>query len=171
MLESGSIAPHFSLPDQDGRPRTLPELLRYGPLLVAFFPADFSSGCTRAACMIRDLHERMRELGLSVIGISPQGLDAHLELHTRLDLPFDFLSDPDRTVFGLYDLDGLLGFGVHRALYLIDSEGVIRDGVTTDLRLGQHEQFLHNALAVAVREQQRRRLSQESPDPDLPAVQ
>ncbi len=152
MLESGSIAPHFSLPDQDGRARALAELLDAGPLLLYFYPADFTPGGTREACAIRDLHPRIVDVGLRIFGISPQHSDSHRRFRAQHALPFNLLSDVGKSVIRLYDVDGPLGFGVRRATYLVDPDGVIRDGVLADLRIAQHEVFIRNALSVAERE-------------------
>jgi len=158
LLESGSIAPHFRLPDQDGRARALTDLLQPGPLLLYFYPADFTPGCTREACAIRDLHAGLVGLGLRIFGISPQSPDSHRRFRERHALPFDLLSDEDKAVIRLYDVDGPLGFGVRRATYLVDPDGVVRDGVLADLRIAQHETFIRNAMAVAERERSSGRL-------------
>jgi peroxiredoxin Q/BCP len=158
MLESGAIAPHFCLPDQDGRSRALAELLQTGPLLLYFYPANFTPGCTREACAVRDLHAGLVEAGLRILGISPQSADSHRRFRAHHALPFDLLCDVDKAVIRLYDVDGPLGFGVRRATYLIDPDGVIRDGVLADLRITQHETFIRNAMAVAERERRSGRL-------------
>jgi peroxiredoxin Q/BCP len=163
MLESGAIAPHFCLPDQDGRRRALGELLQDGALLLYFYPADFTPGCTSEACAIRDLHGGMVELGLRIFGISPQSADSHRRFRERNALPFDLLSDLDKTVIRLYDVDGPLGFGVRRATYLLDPDGVIRDAVLADLRIAQHEVFIRHAMAVAERERRSGRLASAAP--------
>ncbi len=158
MLESGSIAPHFALPDQDGRTRALGDLLQPGPLLLYFYPADFTPGCTREACAIRDLHGGLVDLGLRIFGVSPQSPDSHRRFRQQHALPFDLLCDEDKAVIRLYDVDGPLGFGVRRATYLVDPDGVIRDAVLADLRIAQHETFIRNAMAVAERERRSGRL-------------
>lgn len=158
MLESGSIAPHFALPDQEDRTRALGDLLQPGPLLLYFYPADFTPGCTREACAIRDLHTGLVEFGLRIFGISPQSPDSHRRFRERHALPFDLLCDESKAVIRLYDVDGPLGFGVRRATYLVDPDGVIRDAVLADLRIAQHETFIRNAMAVVERERSSGRL-------------
>lgn len=152
MLESGSIAPPFCLPDQDGQPRALADWLRTGPVILYFYPADFTPGCTREACMIRDLHGRLAALGLRIVGISPQDADSHRRFRERHQLPFDLLCDVGKTVARLYEVEGPFGLGVRRATFLIDPDGVVRDGVLADLRIGRHEEFIRNALSVAERD-------------------
>ena len=63
MLPLGGRAPEFTLPDQDEQSVSLSNLLRRGPLLLYFYPADFTPGCTREACMMRDLHEELTRRG------------------------------------------------------------------------------------------------------------
>src|SRR5436305_14164963 len=77
MLATGGRAPEFTLPDQDGQSVSLSTLLRYGALILYFYPADFTPGCTREACSIRDLHAEIQEAGLSVAGVRPQGPESH----------------------------------------------------------------------------------------------
>ncbi|MGH8403634.1 MAG: peroxiredoxin, partial [Gammaproteobacteria bacterium] len=72
MLNPGDIAPDFELPDQDGEPVHLAGLLAHGPVLLYFYPADFTPVCTREACTFRDLLPAMVRKGVTLIGISPQ---------------------------------------------------------------------------------------------------
>ena len=84
MLEIGTRAPEFTLPDQDGRDTSLSTLLNRGPLILYFYPADFTPGCTRQACAIRDLHTQIQRAGLIVAGISPQTRRAHAAFRRTL---------------------------------------------------------------------------------------
>src|SRR5256885_6752319 len=72
MLAMGGRAPEFTLPDQDEQSVSLSTLLRQGPLILYFYPADFTPGCTREACSIRDLTVEIQQAGLDVAGVSPQ---------------------------------------------------------------------------------------------------
>ena len=149
MLSVGSRAPEFTLADQDEREVSLTSLLNAGPLILYFFyPADFTPICTRQACLVRDLHEDIRRTGLTVAGISPQSPATHREFRARYGLTFPLLSDPDKAVIRMYDVNGFLGFGVRRVTYLIDQGRIIRDAVVADLRLREHEAFIRTALAV-----------------------
>lgn len=148
MLKTGEQAPEFALVDADGQERTLTRLLDSGPLILYFYPADFTPGCTREACSIRDLHERIRSVGLTVAGVSPQDTDSHRRFREQHDLPFTLLSDPDKTVIRKYDVDGPFGVGVRRASYLIDEDRSIRDAVLADIRISRHTAFIEKALAL-----------------------
>lgn len=111
MLSPGDRAPEFTLSDHEGRDTSLTSLLRSGALILYFYPADFTPGCTREACAIRDLHAEILKVGLNVAGVSPQGADSHRRFREQHHLPFTLLSDPDKSVIRMYDVDGPLGFG------------------------------------------------------------
>ena len=146
MLANGTKAPEFDLPDQDGRRHTLKTLLAEGPVILYFYPADFTPGCTKEACSFRDLHQELMKAKLRVVGVSPQDVDSHRRFADTHDLNFPLLADPDKKVVKAYDLDGPLGFGVRRGTYLIDRDGRIVDSVLADLRIGAHETFVRAAI-------------------------
>ncbi|HSN69879.1 MAG TPA: peroxiredoxin [Steroidobacteraceae bacterium] len=148
MLATGTKAPDFTLPDHEGRDRTLTELLRSGPLILYFYPADFTPGCTKEACSLRDLHDEILRAGLRVVGVSPQDAASHERFRQQHSLPFTLLSDVDKKAVRAYDVDGPLGIGVRRATYLIDQNGQILDGVLADLRIQRHEEFVRRAVAA-----------------------
>lgn len=151
MLANGQKAPEFELPDQDGRKQTLKSLLKDGPLILYFYPADFTPGCTKEACSFRDLHQELLKAKLRVVGVSPQDVDSHRRFAEKHDLNFPLLADPDKKAVKAYDLDGPLGFGVRRGTYLIGKDGTIRDSVLADLRIGAHEAFVRKALQVGAK--------------------
>ena len=146
MLEKGAMAPEFDLPDQDGRRHTLKSLLADGPVVLYFYPADFTPGCTKEACSFRDLHQELLRAKLRIVGVSPQDVESHRRFADRYHLNFQLLADPDKSVIKAYDLDGPLGFGVRRGTYLIGRDGRIRDSVLADLRIGAHEEFVRAAI-------------------------
>jgi thioredoxin-dependent peroxiredoxin len=148
MLRIGMRAAEFTLPDQDLQKVSLSSLLRNGPLILYFYPADFTPGCTREACSIRDLHPRLRAAGLAVAGVSPQPPETHRTFRDKYQLPFPLLSDTDRFVIRLYDVQGLLGIGVRRATFLIDQSCTIRDALLADFRIRQHEEFVRTAIGA-----------------------
>ena len=146
MLPNDSKAPEFDLADQAGRRHTLKSLLAGGPLILYFYPADFTPGCTREACSFRDLHQELLRARLRVVGVSPQDVDSHKRFAEEHGLNFTLLADPDKQAVKAYDLDGPLGFGVRRGTYLIGKDGRIRDSVLADLRIGAHEAFVRKAI-------------------------
>jgi peroxiredoxin Q/BCP len=151
MLAKGSKAPDFDLPDQDGRRHTLKSLLAGGPMILYFYPADFTPGCTKEACSFRALHQELMKAKLRVVGVSPQDVASHRRFAEQHGLNFPLLADPDKVAVKAYDVDGPLGFGVRRGTYLIGRDGRIEDSVLADLRIGAHEAFVRNALEAGAK--------------------
>jgi len=153
MLKPGDRAPEFTLHDQNGRERSLTSLLGDGALILYFYPADFTPGCTAEACTLRDLHADIQRAGLRVVGISPQPPESHRQFREKYNLPFTLLSDPEKTVIRMYDVDGPLGIAVRRATFLVDQGRVIQDAVLADFRISRHEKFVRNAVALSKEDQ------------------
>ena len=149
MLAIGSRAPEFTLPDQDDRPISLTTLLNRGPLILYFYPADFTPGCTREACSIRDLHSEIVKVGLNVAGVSPQSPERHTEFRAKYNLPFTLLADVEKFVIKMFDVNGPLGFGVRRATYLIDQSRQIKAAVLADFKIKEHEDFIRKATLLS----------------------
>jgi thioredoxin-dependent peroxiredoxin len=150
VLKKGEIAPDIELPDQDGVKRRLSDLVDGKPLILYFYPADFTPGCTKEACDLRDLHARILASGLRVIGISPQSPESHRRFREQHALPFTLLSDEHKVAIKAFEVDGPLGIGVRRATFLIDARRRIVDAVLADLRIGRHQEFVERAIAARV---------------------
>ena len=148
MLKPGAKAPEFVLPDDNGNETSLTELLDGGPLILYFYPADFTPGCTREACSLRDIHDDIQSVGLRVAGISPQDTASHRKFRDEYDLPFTLLSDTDKDVIKMYDVDGMLGIGVTRATFLIGQDRTIQDAVVANVRIGRHKEFVEKAIIL-----------------------
>ena len=148
MLEVGSKAPEFVLANDEGGETSLTDLLKDGPLILYFYPADFTPGCTKEACSIRDIHNDIQSVGLRVAGVSPQDVESHQKFRDEYELPFTLLSDPDKVAIKMYDVDGPFGVGVRRATFLISQERVIKDAVMADVRIGRHQEFIEKAIVL-----------------------
>jgi peroxiredoxin Q/BCP len=148
MLATGSRAPDFTLRDHTGREQSLAALLTNGSLILYFYPADFTPGCTAEACSLRDLHTEIQRAGLRVVGVSPQSVESHQQFRKKYSLPFTLLADPEKKVIKAYGVDGPLGIGVRRGTFLIDQGGTIQGAVLADFRIGKHEEFVRKAVEV-----------------------
>jgi len=148
MLDTGERAPEFVLNDHEGRETSLSDLLQNGPLILYFYPADFTPGCTKEACSIRDIHNDIQSVGLQVAGISPQDEESHQRFRDEHDLPFVLLSDPEKTAIKMYDVDGPFGVGVRRATFLINQDREIKDAVMADVLIGRHKEFIEKAVVL-----------------------
>jgi peroxiredoxin Q/BCP len=120
--EVGDIAPPFRLHDQHGVEHSLADLLDR-PVLLVFYPADGTPSCTVQACDIRDRWDEFEELGVRVIGISPDDVSTHQEFVATYGLPQILLADPDHTTLEAYGAWG------EKVLYGRTSIGVIRSSV------------------------------------------
>ena len=131
MLQVGTVAPDFTLPDQDGQPHTLSDY--HGQKVVLYFyPKDNTSGCTKQACAFRDLYPQFREAGAVVLGVSKDTVASHKKFQQNHGLPFTLLSDPQFQVIKAYDVykesvgkTGKVNGGLWRSTYLIDENGLI----------------------------------------------
>lgn len=148
MLAIGELAPDFELPDHEGRKQRLSALLEGRPLILYFYPADFTPGCTKEACDLRDLHTQILAAGLRVVGVSPQSPASHRRFREQHSLPFILLSDEEKVAIKAFDVDGPLGIGVRRATFLLDGKRRIVDAILADLRIGRHQEFVQRAIAA-----------------------
>lgn len=130
LLEAGSKAPDFALPNQDGQEVKLSDFAGQ-KVVVYFYPKDSTPGCTRQACAFAAAYEEFTKLGVSVIGISKDSVKSHQNFIAKQNLPFLLLSDPDRQAIEAYGvwqekkLYGKVSMGVVRSTFVIDENGVI----------------------------------------------
>ena len=130
MLAIGTKAPDFTLPDQNGEPRSLSDYQGHKVVLY-FYPKDMTAGCTKQACAFGELYPQFREKGAIILGVSKDTVASHKRFEEKYGLPFILLSDPEKEVIRAYDvwkekkLYGKVSMGVVRTTYLIDENGMI----------------------------------------------
>lgn len=130
MLEIGTKAPEFSLPDQNGERKSLKDYLGKKVVLY-FYSKDMTSGCTKQACGFGELYPQFMEKGAVVLGVSKDSVASHKKFEEKYGLPFTLLSDTEKEVIQAYDVwkekknYGKVSMGVVRTTYLIDEKGVI----------------------------------------------
>ena len=148
MLKTGAKAPEFVLPNENGEEVSLTDILESGPIILYFYPADFTPGCTKEACSIRDMHDDILSVGLKVVGISPQDAASHIKFKDKHKLPFMLLSDTDKVAIKMYDVDGPFGVGVRRATYLISQGAKIQSALQADVMISRHADFIEKAVIL-----------------------
>ena len=130
MLEIGTKAPDFLLPDQNGTMHTLEEY-RGKKVILYFYPKDNTAGCTKQACGFAERYPQFLEKGAVVLGVSKDSVKSHKNFEIKYELPFTLLSDPERQAIEAYDVwkekknYGKVSMGVVRTTYLIDENGII----------------------------------------------
>ena len=123
MISVNDRAPEFDLQSDNGEDFRLSDHAGEKQLLV-FYPGDNTPVCTAQLCEYREGIDSFTGLGVSVVGISPDGLESHKNFKAKHQLPFVLLSDPGLEVAKLYGCKGALG--MKRAVYLVDEQGVVR---------------------------------------------
>jgi peroxiredoxin Q/BCP len=129
-LEPGDTAPTFSLPADDGSTVALKDF-KGGRVVIYFYPAAMTPGCTKQACDFRDSLDALKAAGIAVVGISPDKPEKLAKFRERDGITFPLLSDPDKKVleaygaFGEKKLYGKTVVGVIRSTFVIDAKGKV----------------------------------------------
>ncbi|MCS6829355.1 MAG: thioredoxin-dependent thiol peroxidase [Armatimonadota bacterium] len=130
-VTEGQQAPDFALPAADGNMVRLSDL-RGKKVVLYFYPKDDTPGCTKEACSFRDNLEALQEMGVAVIGISPDGVASHQRFAQKYGLTFPLLADEGAQVAAMYGVwkekkqYGRTYMGIERTTFLIDEAGVVR---------------------------------------------
>jgi thioredoxin-dependent peroxiredoxin len=142
----GSPAPDFTLPSQTGGDVSL-SALRGQWVVLYFYPADDTPGCTAEACSFRDSHEDFVDAGAVVLGVSSDSVDSHTKFAEKHHLPFTLLSDADGRLRKVYGVKKSMGLLPGRVTYVIDPEGVVRKVFSSQLGAKKH----HTEALAAIR--------------------
>jgi peroxiredoxin Q/BCP len=127
-LEPGDTAPGFTLPDQDGKPVSLRDFAG-STVVVYFYPADDTPGCTKEACQFNENLSAFQRSGANVVGISPDGAAKHVRFREKYGLSFPLLSDPTHEVMQAYGawgektMYGKKTVGTIRSTFVVDGDG------------------------------------------------
>jgi peroxiredoxin Q/BCP len=139
-MNPGDKAPDFELPDQDGNPRKLSDLLANGPVVLFFYPAAMTTGCTKESCHFRDLSAEFAAAGAQIVGISKDTVDKQQQFATKHSFGYPLLSDTDRSVADAFGVKrGRLSITpVQRATFVINTDGTIRDVIKSEVKMDVH---------------------------------
>src|SRR5687768_9254793 len=129
-VEEGTKAPNFTLTADDGSKVKLSDL-KGSPVVLYFYPADDTPGCTKEACAFRDRQRELEKLGAKVFGVSPDDVASHVKFRDKYNLNFPLLADPDHKVAEAYgawrekNMYGKKSLGIARSTFLISKDGII----------------------------------------------
>ncbi|MFJ7417482.1 peroxiredoxin [Streptomyces uncialis] len=138
-MNVGDTVEDFTLPDETGTPRTLSELLGDGPVVLFFYPAAMTSGCTAEACHFRDLAAEFQAAGARPVGISGDPVERQREFAERHTLGYPLLADPDGTVRTLFGVKrGFALAPTKRVTFVIGTDRTVREVVRSELRMSVH---------------------------------
>jgi peroxiredoxin Q/BCP len=156
VIAVGTTAPPFSGTDQRGAPISLEGLRAVGPVVLYFYPHDFTLGCTRQACMFRDAFEDLSGLGASIVGVSVDDEHSHRSFAREHRLPLSLLRDADHALARAYGVLRVLGLGVQRATFVIDQAGVVQAAIHSELSMSRHVDDTRRVLTRLTRTAQER---------------
>jgi peroxiredoxin Q/BCP len=138
-VDVGATVEDFALPDETGTQRRLSELLAEGPVVLFFYPAALSPGCTAEACHFRDLAAEFAAVGARPVGISGDPVDRQQEFTGRHTLGFPLLSDEDGTVRGRFGVRRSFSLApTKRVTFVIDEDRTVVEVVHSELRMSTH---------------------------------
>lgn len=137
-LKPGERAPDFELVDQRGNSVTLDDLLANGPVVLFFYPAAMTSGCTREACHFRDVGAEFDAVGAQRIGISADGVDKQAEFDDKHDLGYPLLSDVDRKVATAYGVARRGPLPNKRSTFVIGADHTLLEVVSSEINMNTH---------------------------------
>jgi peroxiredoxin Q/BCP len=146
-LRVGDTAPDFELPDETGTSRSLTGLLQDGPVVLFFYPAAMSLGCTRESCHFRDLAGEFAAAGGQRVGISADSVDKQKRFADKHSFGYPLLSDTDRRVADAYGVKR--GFGpipVKRATFVIDTDRKLLAVINNEINMNKHADAALEAL-------------------------
>jgi thioredoxin-dependent peroxiredoxin len=147
---SGIPAPEFDLLDDTNTSRRLSDF-KGRPVILYFYPADDTPGCTKEACNFRDDYSAYQKAGVTILGVSPDSVKSHIKFKEKYQLPFPLLADEDHQVCNAYGVWGPKKFvgreyeGVLRTTFLIDVHGKIAR-VFENVRPSEHSAEVLEAL-------------------------
>lgn len=138
-MKAGDTAADFELPDETGTPRRLSDFLAKGPVVLYFYPAAMTYGCTRESCHFRDLKAEFEELDAQRVGISADQVDKQRQFSDKHGFDFPLLSDPDRTVAEQFGVRRGASFLPNkRATFVIDTDRRVLEVISSEVNMTKH---------------------------------
>jgi peroxiredoxin Q/BCP len=145
-MKDGDQVPDFELLDQDGVPRRLSTMLTDGPVVLFFYPAAMTSGCTKESCHFRDLATEFAAVGAQRVGISPDTVQKQKQFAEKHGFDYPLLADTDRKVAEIFGVNRSRGFSpVKRATFVIGTDQTVRAVIHSEFSMDKHAD---EALAV-----------------------
>ncbi|WP_412539542.1 peroxiredoxin [Longispora sp. K20-0274] len=151
-MKTGDLAPEFALDDQHGVRRTLSDLLQDGPVVLFFYPAAMTAGCTAESCHFRDLAAEFGELGAQRVGISPDTVSRQKEFADKHTFDYPLLSDVGGAVAAAYGVKRNISIlPVKRQTFVIGKDGRIIETIKSEVRMNVHADRALEALRASGR--------------------
>ncbi len=138
-MKQGDTVEDFELFDQTGTKRSLSALLGNGPVVLFFYPAAMTPGCTKESCHFRDLKAEFEEVGAQRVGISADKVEKQKQFADKYDFDYPLLSDPDKTVASRFGVTRSIGvLGNKRTTFVIDTDRRVLSVIKSEISMSQH---------------------------------
>lgn len=138
-MQAGDVVTDFELPDETGTPRRLSELLTHGPVVLFFYPAAMTTGCTRESCHFRDLKGEFESVGAQRVGISADSVGKQKQFSDKHAFDFPLLSDPERVVASQFGVKrGMSILPNKRSTFVIDTDRRVLAVISSELNMNSH---------------------------------
>lgn len=138
-MEPGDLVSDFTLTDQNGSARSLVALLESGPVVLFFYPAAMTKGCTKESCRFRDLASEFAAVGAQRVGISMDGVERQAEFSAKNDLDYPLLADVGGKVATQFGVKRPMDFlKVKRTTFVIGQDRRVLDVITSELNMDVH---------------------------------
>ncbi|GLY65815.1 peroxiredoxin [Amycolatopsis taiwanensis] len=138
-MNKGDLAPDFTLPDDHGEPRALHDFLSAGPVVLFFYPAAMTAGCTAESCHFRDLAKEFAEVGAQRVGISPDAVEKQRKFSAQHGFDYPLLSDPDGAVATQFGVRRSFGpLLTRRQTFVIGPDRRVLEVIKSELRMSVH---------------------------------
>jgi peroxiredoxin Q/BCP len=138
-MQAGDQIPDFELPDQTGTPRRLSTLLADGPVVLFFYPAAMTTGCTKEACHFRDLAAEFAEVGAQRVGISMDAVDKQKQFADKHSFDYPLLADTDGAVAKIFGVKRALGIlKVKRNTFVIGTDQRLLAEISSEMNMDKH---------------------------------
>jgi thioredoxin-dependent peroxiredoxin len=138
-MDKGDVVSDFELPDQTGTPRRLSDFLANGPVVLFFYPAAMTYGCTKESCHFRDMKAEFAALGAQRVGISKDTVEKQKQFSDKHSFDYPLLSDADYTVATELGVKrGIAMLGNKRMTFVIDTDRTLLGVIHSEFSMGGH---------------------------------
>jgi peroxiredoxin Q/BCP len=138
-MRAGDQVEDFELPDQTGKLRKLSDLLADGPVVLFFYPAAMTYGCTKESCHFRDLKAEFESVGAQRVGISADSVEKQQQFSDKHDFDYPLLSDTDRAVASQFGVSRKVSILPNkRATFVIDTDRTLLAVIQSEVNMGKH---------------------------------
>jgi peroxiredoxin Q/BCP len=138
-MQKGDTVADFELPDETGTPRRLGDFLAEGPVVLFFYPAAMTPGCTKESCHFRDLGSEFDAVGARRVGISGDPVDKQRRFSEKYSFDYPLLSDADGTVAKQFGVSRTIKlFKTKRSTFVIDTDAKVLEVIHSETNMNQH---------------------------------